>query len=131
MYMVPTVGLEPTRCFHQRFLRPSSLPIPSCRRFKCPFLRAAGSPPPPLQKEKREDPGCWNYTLKNTHYRTFALTIKNLLVYSVTRETSLSFGERPLTSGPSLSTTFSLAYHAHSALTSPQARRSSKDFARP
>ena len=30
--MVPVVGLEPTRCRHQRILSPSRLPIPSHRR---------------------------------------------------------------------------------------------------
>ena len=29
--MVPVVGLEPTRCCHQRILNPSRLPIPSHR----------------------------------------------------------------------------------------------------
>ena len=31
-FMVPVVGLEPTRCRHQRILSPSRLPIPSYRR---------------------------------------------------------------------------------------------------
>ncbi len=30
--LVPVVGLEPTRCRHQRILSPSRLPIPSHRR---------------------------------------------------------------------------------------------------
>ena len=30
--LVPVVGLEPTRCRHQRILSPSRLPIPSFRR---------------------------------------------------------------------------------------------------
>ena len=31
-FLVPVVGLEPTRCRHQRILSPSRLPIPSHRR---------------------------------------------------------------------------------------------------
>ena len=33
--LVPVVGLEPTRCRHQRILSPSRLPIPSHRRIWC------------------------------------------------------------------------------------------------
>ena len=32
LFLVPVVGLEPTRCRHQRILSPSRLPIPSHRR---------------------------------------------------------------------------------------------------
>ena len=32
IFLVPVVGLEPTRCRHQRILSPSRLPIPSHRR---------------------------------------------------------------------------------------------------
>ena len=34
MDVVPVVGLEPTRCCHQRILSPSRLPIPSHRRIE-------------------------------------------------------------------------------------------------
>ena len=33
-FLVPVVGLEPTRCRHQRILSPSRLPIPSHRRMQ-------------------------------------------------------------------------------------------------
>ena len=33
--LVPVVGLEPTRCRHQRILSPSRLPIPSHRHIWC------------------------------------------------------------------------------------------------
>ncbi len=36
--MVPVVGLEPTRCRHQRILSPSRLPIPSHRRLNCQII---------------------------------------------------------------------------------------------
>lgn len=36
--MVPVVGLEPTRCCHQRILNPSRLPIPSYRQRDCKIL---------------------------------------------------------------------------------------------
>ena len=36
-FLVPVVGLEPTRCRHQRILSPSRLPIPSHRRMR--FIR--------------------------------------------------------------------------------------------
>ena len=35
--LVPIVGVEPTRCCHQRILSPSRLPIPSYRRNTCLF----------------------------------------------------------------------------------------------
>ena len=35
LFLVPVVGLEPTRCRHQRILSPSRLPIPSHRRISC------------------------------------------------------------------------------------------------
>ena len=34
LILVPVVGLEPTRCRHQRILSPSRLPIPSHRRME-------------------------------------------------------------------------------------------------
>lgn len=37
-YLVPVVGLEPTRCCHQRILNPSRLPIPSYRQRDCKIL---------------------------------------------------------------------------------------------
>lgn len=36
--LVPVVGLEPTRCRHQRILSPSRLPIPSYRQRDCKIL---------------------------------------------------------------------------------------------
>lgn len=36
--LVPVVGLEPTRCCHQRILNPSRLPIPSYRQRNCKIL---------------------------------------------------------------------------------------------
>ena len=46
MGLVPVVGLEPTRCRHQRILSPSRLPIPSYRRgrYRCKDYYTQGWP---------------------------------------------------------------------------------------
>ena len=44
-FMVPVVGLEPTRCHHRRILNPLRLPIPSHRRTR---EEAGGQPPTAL-----------------------------------------------------------------------------------
>ena len=42
IYLVPEVGLEPTRCRHQRILSPSRLPIPSFRLERLIFYHTFG-----------------------------------------------------------------------------------------
>lgn len=61
--LVPVVGLEPTRCRHQRILSPSRLPIPSHRRIRSSanyYITKRGRAqekrkifcPPPVEKRK-------------------------------------------------------------------------------
>ena len=65
LYVVSAVGLEPTRCFHQRFLRPPSLPIPSCRRLS-DFSASDGVTPAAATERKERIQGAGRHPEKYT-----------------------------------------------------------------